>query len=54
MSGKIIREFINSCSALKKPHLRLEKGYHKPNHLSSFQQRRRLFILCFGLQGFED
>ena len=54
MSGNIIKEFINSCSALRKPHLRLEKEYHKPNHLSSFQQRRRLFILCFGLQGFED
>lgn len=25
MSGKIIEEFINSCRALRQPHLRLEK-----------------------------
>lgn len=33
---------------------RVEKKYRKPDHLSSFQQRRSLSILCFVLLCFED
>lgn len=56
-SGKVIEEFINSRRALKQLHLRLRWGkmYHKPNHWSSFQQRRRLLsILWLVLLCFED
>lgn len=54
MSGKSIEEFINSHSALRPLHLRFSRGVggtqnHKLNHLSSFQQRRRLSTLCLVL-----